>query len=52
MIANGLTKALTNDGLEKARKQLGLADISAQIEERRRKEAHDDEALERLLELP
>jgi len=55
MIADGLTKALSNVAFEEARRQLGLIDISDRIGEKRKAEeaaeARDDEALERLLDL-
>ena len=55
MIADGLTKALSNAGFEEARDQLGLIDISDRIEQKRKAEEsaeeHENEALERLLDL-
>ena len=54
MIADGLTKALSNTCLEEAREQLRLIDISDRIEDKRKaEEAAEDEseALERLLDL-
>jgi len=55
MIADGLTKALSNAGLEEAREQLRLIDITDRIEQKRKAEeaaeAQDNEALEKLLDL-
>ena len=55
MIADGLTKALSNAGFEEARDQLRLVDISDRIEQKRKAEEaaeeHENEALERLLDL-
>ena len=54
MIADGLTKAMSNVYLEEAREQLRLIDISDRIEDKRKaEEAAEDEseALERLLDL-
>ena len=55
MIADGLTKALSNTCLEETREQLRLIDISDRIKDKRKAEeaAEEDEseALERLLDL-
>ena len=55
MIADGMTKALSNACFEEARQQLGLVDILDRIEDKRKAEeaAEEDEseALERLLDL-
>ena len=56
MIADGLTKALTNTSFDKARKQLGLVDISEALAEKARSETLQEmdleEGLERLYNLP
>ena len=43
MIADGLTKALTNNGFERFKEQVGLLDISDRLKERRNNELQREE---------
>lgn len=50
MIADGLTKALSKDGHEKFKRQIGLIDISTRLQERKTKELQNELDLDAMLQ--
>ncbi len=51
MVADGLTKPLSNLAFKNFVKQLGLRDISSHLQQRRLDELGDDELLDRMASL-